>query len=124
MSAYQDQGGVWTIGYGHTGSDVHAGMNIIQEQAEGFLRSDYHSAVAAIRRMVKIDLTQHEFDALADFVFNVGSGNFAGSTLLKELNAGNLEAAANQFPAWSRVKGQVVAGLLRRRQEEAKLFQS
>ncbi|WP_158750210.1 lysozyme [Acidobacterium sp. S8] len=123
-TAYQDQVGVWTIGYGHTGSGVAAGLTITQDQADALLLSDVAAACAYVNQVVSIALVQEEFDALVDFVFNLGRGAFAGSTLLRELNAGNFTAAAAQFDAWDHAGGQVVAGLLRRRQAETDLFES
>lgn len=123
LTAYQDQVGVWTIGYGHTGTGVCSGLTITQEQAEALLSSDVAAAAAYVNSAVLIALSQPEFDALVDFVFNLGRGAFAGSTLLKTLNAGDLAGAANQFDRWDRAGGQVVAGLLRRRQAETALFQ-
>ncbi len=122
LTAYRDQVGVLTIGYGHTGPDVHPGLCIAQEQAEQLLAKDVQNAAACVNRTVAIALNQDEFDALVDFVFNLGTGAFEGSTLLKELNANNMTAAASQFDAWDRAGGAVVAGLLRRRQAEAQLF--
>ncbi len=124
LKAYQDANGVWTIGYGHTGPDVHAGLSITQEQAEALLLQDVASAVAAVNRLVTVPLTQNQFDALVDFVFNVGAENFARSTLLRELNAGNTAGAAAQFLLWKWAGGVVSPGLLRRRQAEAALFES
>ena len=63
----------WTIGYGHTGPDVHPGLTITQEQAEELLMQDVKKAAAAVNAKVTGDITQEEFDALVDFVFNVGS---------------------------------------------------
>lgn len=123
LVAYQDQVGVWTIGYGHTGPEVVAGLAITQAQAETYLEADVASAAACVNRLVGVPLSQEEFDALVDFVFNLGQGAFANSTLLRELNAGAFAAAAAQFDAWDRAGGVVVAGLLRRRQSEAALFQ-
>jgi len=123
LTAYQDQVGVWTIGYGHTGADVTAGLTITQDQAVALLTSDVAASVSFVNQVVTVQLKQNEFDALVDFVFNLGRGAFAGSTLLKELNAGNFDAAAAQFNRWSRAGGQVVAGLLRRRQAETAMFQ-
>jgi lysozyme len=122
LTAYQDQVGVWTIGYGHTGPDVVAGLTITQAQAEAYLAADVQSAAACVNRAVTVPLSQEEFDALVDFVFNLGSGSFEGSTLLQLLNAGNMAAAAEQFNRWDRAGGAVVAGLLRRRQAETALF--
>ena len=124
LEAYQDSVGVWTIGYGHTGPDVHAGLTITQEQASALLLQDAGTAVAAVNRLVTVPLTQNQFDALVDFVFNLGSGNFAKSTLLRELNAGNTAAAAAQFLVWNRAGGVVLPGLTRRRQAEAELFET
>ncbi|MBZ5681712.1 MAG: lysozyme [Acidobacteriia bacterium] len=123
LTAYQDQVGVWTIGYGHTGPDVHAGLTITQDQADNLLKGDVAHAAGAVNRLVTVPLAQDEFDALVDFVFNVGVGNFTGSTLLRDLNASNFTDAAAQFERWDRAGGVEVAGLLRRRQAEAKLFQ-
>jgi lysozyme len=122
LTAYQDQVGVWTIGYGHTGPEVVTGMTITLEQAQDFLLADVKSAAACVNKVVSITLTQDEFDALVDFVFNLGQGAFAHSTLLRDLNAGQLEAAAAQFQSWDKAGGAVVAGLLRRRQAETALF--
>ncbi len=124
LKAYQDSVGVWTIGYGHTGPDVHAGLTITQEQASDLLLQDVGTAVATVNRLVTVPLTQNQFDALVDFVFNLGSGNFAKSTLLRELNAGNTAAAAAQFLVWNRAGGVVLPGLTRRRQAEAELFET
>jgi lysozyme len=122
LAAYQDQVGVWTIGYGHTGAGVCSGLTITQDQAAALLMSDVAAAAAYVNQVVTVALQQNEFDALVDFVFNLGRGAFAGSTLLKNLNAGNFAAAADQFDLWDHAGGKVVAGLLRRRQAETALF--
>jgi lysozyme len=122
LTAYQDQVGVWTIGYGHTGPEVCAGMTVTLEQAEALLAKDINSAGTFVNKMVQVPLTQEEFDALVDFVFNLGAGTFARSTLLRLLNAGQFASAAAQFAVWDRAGGAVVAGLLRRRQAETALF--
>ena len=122
LTAYQDQVGVWTIGYGHTGPDVSPGRMITIAQAQALLAQDISSAAACVNTGVAVKLTQQEFDALVDFVFNLGAGAFKGSTMLRNLNAGNFTSAAAQFDLWDRAGGAVVAGLLRRRQAEAALF--
>jgi lysozyme len=124
LTAYQDQVDVWTIGYGHTGADVTPGLTITQTQAEALLAKDVLAAARCVNTMVKLQLTQGEFDALVDFVFNLGPGNFARSTLLTALNAGDFARAAAQFECWDRAGGVVVAGLLKRRQAELGLFQN
>ena len=123
LTAYQDSVGVWTIGYGHTGSDVHPGLIITQMEAEALLLNDVASAARCVNQLVTVPLNQNQFDALVDFVFNVGKGNFAASTLLKDLNAGNFAGAAGEFQKWDHAGGRVLPGLLKRRLAEAGLFQ-
>ncbi|HEV2709904.1 MAG TPA: lysozyme [Edaphobacter sp.] len=124
LSAYQDQVGVWTIGYGHTGREVHGGMLITQDQADTLLHSDVAGAVACVNRAVTANITQCHFDALVDFTFNLGFGSLLGSTLLRHVNAGEFDLAAPQFLLWDHAGGVVVQGLLTRRQAEMTLFQS
>lgn len=124
LTAYQDQVGVWTIGYGHTGPEVVSGLSVTLEQAQALLERDIGKAAGCVNRSVNVRLTQAEFDALVDFVFNLGAGAFEGSTLLKRLNEGNFTAAAVEFDRWDRAGGAVVAGLLRRRQAETGMFES
>jgi lysozyme len=122
LVGYRDIKGIPTAGYGHTGPDVVVGKTYTQEQVEQWLADDINWANNVVNSMVQISLTQPEHDALVDFVYNVGSGNFHGSTLLKLLNAGEIALAAEQFDQWDRSAGVVVAGLLRRRQAETAEF--
>lgn len=121
LSAYQDQRGIWTIGYGHT-AGVRPGQTITQEEAEQFLAEDIQAAAHFVNRVVQVKLEQGQFDALVDFAFNVGITNFRNSTLLKEVNEGNFREALAQFNLWDHCGGVVNAGLLRRRQAEAAEF--
>ena len=121
LAAYPDTGGVWTIGYGHT-HGVHPGMTCTPVEAQAWLEQDIQAAADAVNRLVTVALKQSEFDALVDFVFNLGAGAFARSTMLKDLDAGNLAAAALQFPLWDHVAGRVLAGLLHRRLAEEAEF--
>jgi lysozyme len=123
-AAYRDQVGVWTIGYGHTGPDVVSGRTITPAQAQALLAKDVGIAVVCVNTLVTVKISQQEFDALVDFVFNLGIGAFKGSTMLRNLNAGDFTSAAAQFDLWDRAGGAVVAGLLRRRQTEESLFQA
>lgn len=122
LEAYQDSGGVWTIGYGHTGPEVHARLRITEAEAEALLRADLAVSVECVRRAVKVDLSRGQFDALVDFCFNVGRGNLLGSSLLRLVNAGELDKAARQFGLWVHAGGRVLAGLVLRRAAEAQLF--
>lgn len=121
LEAYQDSRGIWTIGYGHT-AGVHAGATCTQQQAEQWLAEDIAWAASEVNKLVHVLLTQAEFDALVDFVFNCGAGNFDHSTLLALVNKGDMKDAANEFEKWDRSGGKVVAGLLRRRDAERVMF--
>lgn len=99
LAAYLCSAGVPTIGVGHT-EGVALGDTCTQEQATEWLRRDIGLAEAAIRQNVRVPLKQHEFDALASFIFNVGVRAFTTSTLLKKLNAGDYAAAALQLDRW------------------------
>ena len=124
LTAYQDQVGVWTIGYGHTGPEVHGGMTITEDQADLLLHSDVARAVTCVNRAVTANIVQPQFDAMVDFVFNLGCGRLLGSTLLRNVNAREFDLAAEQFLLWDHAGGVVVPGLLVRRQAEMALFQS
>jgi len=124
LAAYVDQRGVWTIGYGHTGPNVHAGLRITEEEAEVFLESDIAGAVAGVNRLVTTPLTQNQFDALVDFTFNLGCASLMHSTLLRRVNAGEFAEASREFLLWDHIRGRVVPGLLRRRQAEMEMFHS
>jgi lysozyme len=124
---YQDPAGVWTIGYGSTrdanGNPVCATTpNITQATARKLVDRDLRSAFAEVAGDVKVALTPFQEGALADFVYNLGAGNFRSSTLLRLLNAGDYAGAAAQFDRWDMAGGRVLAGLLRRRQAETELF--
>jgi lysozyme len=122
LTAYADQGGVWTIGYGHTGPEVHSGLTMTQDQVESCLEKDLSSSVDCVNRLVTANINQNQFDALVDFVFNLGCGSLATSQLLRCVNAGKFDDAAAQFQRWAHIRAVLVPGLLRRRQAEAALF--
>jgi len=127
LHAYKDIAGILTIGYGHTGTDVTAGMVIDEVMAEDLLRKDVGWAVNAVNKSVKSRINQSMFDALVSFVFNLGSGAFANSTLLKKINSDPADPTIrDEFLRWNkaRVGGvlQPVKGLTRRREQEANLY--
>lgn len=111
----------WTIGWGHT-STARPGMVITEEEAQDLFRRDVSWAEAEVNNYVKVALTQNQFDALVSFVFNVGAGAWRKSTMLRKLNAGDYDGAAQEFPRWNKQKGKVLKGLVRRRQHEMELF--
>jgi len=121
-TSYQDIRGIWTIGFGHTGKSVGPGQTITMADAIALLRADIASAVACVNQRVTVPLNQNRFDALVDFVFNVGSMNFIGSTLLKKLDLGDFAGAAAEFPRWDHAGTTASAPLLGRRDAEQTLF--
>ncbi len=122
LRAYDDGVGIPTIGYGHT-KGVKLGMTITEEQAVQFLREDLHSAERDIDRLVTVHLCQHQFDALASLVFNIGGTAFRDSTLLRKLNAGDYAGAAVQFDRWVHGGGKILPGLVKRRAAERAMFE-
>lgn len=121
-AAYQDQGGIWTVGYGHTGHDVTASTVFTEPEAAQILAHDVQTAENAVKRFVIVALNQNEFDAMTDLTFNIGVGNFLKSTMLKYINASQFWAASDQFSAWDKCAGRVNSGLQRRRLAETQLF--
>ncbi|MGA2755341.1 MAG: lysozyme [Terracidiphilus sp.] len=120
---YRDVAGFPTIGYGHLIKPAESFPDGIAEpQAAAILACDVQGAEQAVTRLVKVALTQGQFDALVDFCFNLGAGRLASSTLLRELNAGHHNAAAQQLLAWDHAGGVVNAGLKARRQAEFELW--
>lgn len=123
LNAYQDVVGVWTIGYGHTGT-AKPGMRITPQEAERLLRQDLAWAERAVANGVKVPISQPMFDAMVSLCFNVGAGAFSKSTLLRKLNAGDIEGAAREFKRWNKGGGRVIQGLVNRRADEERLFRS
>ncbi|HGG8805268.1 TPA: lysozyme [Enterobacter hormaechei subsp. hoffmannii] len=128
LTAYQDSVGVWTIGYGWTqpvdGKPIRAGMTIKQETAERLLKTGLVSYEGDVSRLVKVGLTQEQFDALVSFTYNLGARSLSTSTLLRKLNAGDYTGAADEFLRWNKAGGKVLNGLTRRREAERALFLS
>ena len=122
LTAYQDSCGVWTIGYGHTGGRVRKGLTITEPEALELLTTDVLSAAACVNHAVQSPINQNQFDALVDFVFNLGIGNFLSSTLLHKVNACEFDAAKSEFLRWNHAGSRTLEGLTRRRQAEADLF--
>ncbi len=98
------------------------GTMITESQAVQYLTDDLEKFESAVNRLVTVDLSQNQFDALVSFVYNLGEGNFASSTLLRNVNAQQWQQAADQLLRWNRAGGQVLAGLTRRRTAERSMF--
>jgi len=122
LTAYKCPAGILTIGYGHTGQDVHTGKTITQEEAELLLKQDLRIHCNNVSKLVIVPLSQNQFDALVSFEYNIGYGAFKSSTLLKLLNEGKYINASEQFARWKYAGGKVLAGLVKRRQAEKDLF--
>ena len=123
LSAYKDVVGVVTIGYGTT-SGVKMGDTITKERAEELLREDVKRLEGYVDRLVKVPLTQGQFDALVSFTYNLGPGALEKSTLLDQLNRGDYDSAAEQFWRWVKAGGKTLPGLVRRRAAERALFEA
>lgn len=120
---YADLAGNQTVGYGHMiepGEELEFPLSI--EEATALASDDLDFAARIVLGNVTTELNQNQFDALCDFVFNIGSGAFTRSTMLKMLNADNMEGASDQFMRWVDIKGRPNDGLIRRRQAEIALF--
>lgn len=123
LKAYVCPAGRLTIGYGHTGVDVRKGMVVTKDQAEALLASDVSKAADTVERLTKgVPVNGNEFGAMVSLCFNIGGTAFAGSTLLKDVNCGRYEQAADQFTRWTHSGGVVLPGLVRRRSLERALF--
>lgn len=124
-NAYRDEVGVWTIGWGHTGlthkdGTVKQGRTVTREEGEDLLRHDMQAFAARVEKLATVPLSDDEFAALTSFDFN--TGGLEKSTLLKKLNAGDREGAADEFLRWDKAGGRRLPGLTRRRKSERNLF--
>lgn len=124
LKAYPDPatgGKPYTIGYGHT-KGVSPSDAITEDEANAFLEKDIAVAEDVISRLVRVPLTQNQFDALADFIFNLGETKFRFSTLLGKLNRSDFDGAADEFPKWKFAANKVMPGLVARRAAERSWF--
>lgn len=126
LKAYLCPAKVWTIGFGTTvypnGVKVKKGDSYTLEQAKQFKAHDLKRFEKTVNDLVKVPLTQNQFDALVSLTYNIGTGAFEKSTLLKKLNAGDYQGAADQFTVWNKGGGKVLQGLVNRRAKEKEVF--
>lgn len=126
LNAYDDGVGVWTIGYGTikypNGVRVKKGDVCTKEQALEYFKYDLKEFEETVNNKVEVPINQNQFDALVSLSYNIGSGAFSKSTLLKKLNNKDYKGAADQFLVWNRGGGRVLKGLVRRREAERALF--
>ena len=120
LKAYRCPANVCTIGYGHTSAagapEVTDGMTITQSRAEEILKVDILKYERAVEDLVKVELTQNQFDVLVDFAYNAGVGALKSSTLLRKVNAGKFDDVPAELMKWTKGGGKVLPGLVRRRQ--------
>jgi len=120
---YRDSAGYGTVGYGHkivAGEDFEDGLTV--SEAETLMREDLDKAAHAVNELVKVPLTQGQFDALADFTFNLGGANLRNSTLLRKLNSGYADEVPAELLRWIYAGGEKLSGLIVRRQREVDLW--
>ena len=126
LIAYDDGVGIWTIGFGTTiypnGIKVKKGETCTEAQAKSYMAHDLKKFEQAVNGAVNIPLNQNQFDALVSLAYNIGTGAFNKSTLVKKLNAGDIRGAADQFDVWVNAGGKRMQGLVNRRAKEKELF--
>lgn len=128
LSAYPDPGtggAPWTIGYGHTGPDVYPGLKITEKQAEDLLKQDVLRFERGVDRLTAgVFTSQMQFNAMVSLAFNIGLGAFQRSSVLRHHRAGNKTRAGASFLLWVKAAGRTLAGLVRRRQAERRMYLS
>jgi len=137
---YQCPALLWTVGVGHVIDPNHAKVPVADRKAlpipagwdriltsieiDEILRTDLNRFEQGVLRLIKVPLTQGQFDALVSFSFNVGLGNLQNSTLRMKVNRSEYDAAAEQFLVWTKAGGKVLPGLVKRRTHEKEMFES
>lgn len=121
LTAYRDVAGVLTIGWGHTGPELRWGMTITQDQADGWFDADVEIRDAEVQKLCPSSVdSQHS--AMVSLAYNIGIGNFQGSSVCRFHNLGQFENAADSFSLWCRSGNQISPGLVRRRAAEADMY--
>jgi lysozyme len=128
LKAYQDSVGIWTIGYGWSqpvdGKKIGHGMVIDQATADRLLKCGVVQFEQGVNQLVKVKITQGQFDALVSFAYNLGLRSLSTSTLLQKMSTGDKQGAANEFGRWVNAGGVKLNGLVMRRAAERELFLS
>ena len=121
LEAYLCPAGVWTIGYGHT-KDVKEGDKINKDEADYLLQEEMIEYESYINDFVEVPLNQNQFDALCSWVYNLGPTNLKNSTMLRVLNEEKYADVPQEIKRWNKAGGEVLDGLIKRREAEAKMF--
>lgn len=122
LKAYQDEFGKWCIGYGHTGADINAESTITEQAADELLIKDLTASGNGVNAVTTAKINKHQFDALVSFVHNLGIETLQQSTLIRLINLGKFDSAANEFPRFTKAGGRESPSLLKRRYAERELF--
>lgn len=127
LTAYKDAVGIWTIGWGTTaaagvGIKPEAGMTITQAEADWYLEKTVAKFAEGVSAALRNNVTDNQFAACVSLAYNIGVPRFAASSVVKWINAGDFEGAANSFLLWNKAGGKVLKGLVRRREAERALF--
>lgn len=124
LHSYRDPVGVWTIGYGHTGSDVHPSQTISQQKADQLLYNDLAKFEDGVDDLLdeNTNTTDNQFGAMVSLAYNVGLGNFEKSSVLRYHNEGKNWLAAEAFLLFNKAGGRILPGLVRRRELERRLY--
>lgn len=124
LTRYRDAVDKWTIGYGHLilpDEEIRL-IKITTGEAKALLRKDLLRTEQGLKKLLRQEINQNQFDALVSLAFNIGIGNIGKSTLLKKINQNTIDAAALEFLKWNKAGGKVLQGLQRRREAEKTLF--
>lgn len=127
LTAYKDAVGVWTIGWGTTaaakvGISPVAGMTITQAEADAYLEKTIAKFAPGVSAAIRNNVTDNQFAACVSLAYNIGVPRFAASSVVKWINAGDFDKAADSFLLWNKAGGKVLKGLVRRREAERALF--
>lgn len=119
LTSYQDQGGVWTIGYGHTGPEIVEGTTITQQQADMYLRKDVDN-LSNLDYYISVSLSDNEYSALLCLAYNIGAYALRISKCLKDIN--DNKDPTDNWMKWNHIHGVVNEGLTRRRKAEIGMY--
>lgn len=128
-NSYQDPIGIWTIGFGSIWQLDSERVTkktppLSKEEGELLLRRELLHVEKAVNKLVTVELTENAFSSLCSWCYNLGTSRLKSSTLRAKLNRGDYNGASAEFPKWRMAGGKILSGLVRRRVEERKLFES
>lgn len=121
LAAYRCPANVWTIGWGHT-DGVKEGDIITQAEADQMLCDDLQDFTFAVQTLLELRANPNQLGAMVSLAYNIGQAGFSRSTVLRQHNRGNYQAAARAFGLWNKAGGRVLSGLTSRRAREAALY--